>query len=71
MVSTERLTAVILNALPSETYSVIKQQAIRDPDLSLVDVECMMLLWSMSIMSKSRQVESLVPKGVKIYATLR
>jgi len=36
------MTTVILDALPSERYSVIKQQTIRDPDLSLVDVEHMM-----------------------------
>ena len=41
VVSLERLTTVILDALSSEKYSVIKQQAIRDPDLSLADVERM------------------------------
>ena len=42
MVSTETLTTVILDALPSEKYSVIKQQAIRDPDLSVERMFCLM-----------------------------
>ena len=42
MVSLERSTTVNLDALPFEKYSVIKQQAIRDLYLSLLDVERMM-----------------------------
>ena len=35
-VSTERLTTIILDALPAEImYSTVKIEAIRDPDLSL------------------------------------
>ena len=40
--SEERLRIVISSALLSETYLVIKMQAIRDPDLSLFDIERMM-----------------------------
>ena len=31
-VSTERLTTIILDALPAEMYSTVKFEAIRDPD---------------------------------------
>ena len=34
-VSTERLTTIILDALPAEMYSTVKLEAVRDPDLSL------------------------------------
>ena len=32
-VSTERLSTIILDALPSEMYSTVKLEAIRDPDM--------------------------------------
>ena len=38
VVSTERLTTIILDALPAEEYSTIKFQPIRDPDLSLEEI---------------------------------
>ena len=38
-VSTERLTTIILHALPAEMYSTVKLEAIRDPDLSLEHVQ--------------------------------
>ena len=38
VVSTERLTTIILDALPAERYSNIKIQATRDPGLSLEDI---------------------------------
>ena len=41
-ISTERLTTIILDALPSEMYSTVKLEAIRDPDLSLDQVQRMM-----------------------------
>ena len=34
-VSTERLTAILLDALLAEMYSTVKLEAIRDPDLSI------------------------------------
>ena len=40
-VSTERLSTIILDALPAKKYSTIKVQAIQDPDLSLEDIEGM------------------------------
>ena len=39
--STERLTTIILDALPAETYSTVKLEAIRDPDLSLEQIQRM------------------------------
>ena len=42
MVSTEHLTTIILDALPAEMYSTVKLEAIRDPDLSLEQIERMM-----------------------------
>ena len=41
-VSTERLTTIILDALPAEMYSTVKLEAIRDPDLSLEQIQRMM-----------------------------
>ena len=41
-ISTERLTTIILDALPSEMYSTVKLEAIRDPDLSLDQIQRMM-----------------------------
>ena len=41
-VSTERLTTIILNALPAEIYLTVKLEAIRDPDLSLEHIRRMM-----------------------------
>ena len=34
VVSTERLTAITLDAMPMEKCSIIKTQAFKDPDLS-------------------------------------
>ena len=41
-VSTERLTTVIIDALPAEMYSTVKLEAVRDPDLSLEQIQRMM-----------------------------
>ena len=41
-VSTERLPTIILDALPTEMYSTVKREAIRDPDLSLEQIQRMM-----------------------------
>ena len=41
-VSTERLTTIILDALLDEMYSTVKLEAIRDPDLSLEQIQRMM-----------------------------
>ena len=41
-VSTERLTTVILDVLPTEMHSTVKLEAIRDPDLSLEQIQRMM-----------------------------
>ena len=42
-VSTERLTAIIFDALPADIYStVVKLEAIRDPDLSFKHIQRMM-----------------------------
>ena len=38
-VSMERLTTIILDALPAEMYSTVKREAIRDPDLSLEHIQ--------------------------------
>ena len=38
-VSTERLTTIILDALPAEMYSTVKLEARRDPDLSLEHIQ--------------------------------
>ena len=38
VVSNERLTTIILDALPEERYSTFKVQSIRDPDLGLEEV---------------------------------
>ena len=40
--STERLTTIILDVLPAEVYSTVKLEAIRDPDLSLEQIQRMM-----------------------------
>ena len=41
-VSTERLPTIILDALLAEMYSTAKREAIRDPDLSLEQIQRMM-----------------------------
>ena len=41
-VSTERLTTIILDALPAGMYSTVKLEARRDPDLSLEQIQLMM-----------------------------
>ena len=41
-VSTEHLTTIILGALPAEMYSTVDLEAIRDPHLSLEQIERMM-----------------------------
>ena len=41
-VSTERLTTIILDALPAEMYSTVKLEAIRDPDLSVEQIQRVM-----------------------------
>ena len=41
-ISTERLTTIILDALPADMYSTVKLGAIRDPDLSLEQIQRMM-----------------------------
>ena len=40
-VSTERLTTIILDALPAEMYSTVQLKAIRYPDLSLEQIQRM------------------------------
>ena len=40
-VSTERLTTIILDALPAEMYSTVKLEAVRDPNLSLEHIQRM------------------------------
>ena len=41
-ISTERLATIILDALPAEVYSTVELEAIRDPDLSLEQIQRMM-----------------------------
>ena len=41
-VSTEHLTTIILDALPAGMCSTVKIEAIRDPDLSLEQIQRMM-----------------------------
>ena len=41
-VSTERLTTIILDALPAEMYSIVKLGAVRDSALSLEHIQRMM-----------------------------
>ena len=41
-ISTERMTTIILDALPADMYSTVKLEAIRDPDLSLEQIQRMM-----------------------------
>ena len=41
-ISTERMTTIILDALPADMYSTVKLEAIRDPDLSLEQTQRMM-----------------------------
>ena len=41
-ISTERLITIIFDALPAEMYSTVKLEAIRDPDLSLEEIQRMM-----------------------------
>ena len=40
-VSTERLTTLILDASPAEMYSTVTLEAVRDPDLSLEQIQWM------------------------------
>ena len=42
VVSNERLTTAILDALPEKRYSTIKVQSIRDPDLGPKEIISMM-----------------------------
>ena len=57
--SIERLTTVILDASPSENYSVLKKQSIRDRYRSgLVDVERMMRTIHVNDVEKSSSGES-------------
>ena len=42
IVSTERLTTTILDALPAEMYLIVKLEAVRDPDLSLEHIQRIM-----------------------------
>ena len=41
-VSTERLATIILDALPAEMYSIVKLEAIRDPNLSSEHIQRIM-----------------------------
>ena len=41
-ISTERLTTIILDALPADMYSTVKLEAIPDPDLSFEQIQRMM-----------------------------
>ena len=41
-VTEERLTTILLDALPEEMYSTVKMQSVRDPDLGLEDIIGMM-----------------------------
>ena len=41
-ISTERLTTIILDALPADMYSAVKIEAILEPDLSLEHIQRMM-----------------------------
>ena len=43
-VSTERLSTIILDAWPAKMYSTVKLEAIRDPDLSLEQIQQMMIM---------------------------
>ena len=38
-VSTERLDTIILDALPAEMYTTVRLEAVRDPDLSLEQIQ--------------------------------
>ena len=40
--STERLTTIILDAFPAEMYPTVKLEAVRDPNLSLEQIQRMM-----------------------------
>ena len=42
IVSMERLTTIILDALPAEMYSTVKLEAVRDPDFSLKHIQRIM-----------------------------
>ena len=39
IVSTERLTTIILNTFPADMHSTVKLEAIRDLDLSLEQIQ--------------------------------
>ena len=41
-VTDERLTTIILDALPEEMYSAVKMHSITDPDLGLAEIIGMM-----------------------------
>ena len=57
VMSTERLTTITLDALPAEKYSTIKIQVIRDPNLSLEEIQSMIKIpymnnWERSSVTK-------------------
>ena len=60
-ISTERLTIIILDALPAEIYSTVKLEAIQNPDLSLqyiqwmMRVKCINHLARMSVTKKNEE----------------
>ena len=64
--STERLTTIILDALPVDMYSTVKLEAIRDPDLSLEQIQQMMrtiFINHSEKLSVTRKIQS--PIGIK------
>ena len=63
IVSEERLTTtVIVDQLPSETYSWFKQQVIRNPDPTIFDVERMMRSTHINHVEKSSVTRESGPK---------
>ena len=54
VVSTERLTTIILEALPAETYSTIKRQATIGLDLSLEQIQRVCIVKTISIGNSQR-----------------
>ena len=64
--STERLTTIILDALSAEKYLTVKLEAIRDPDLSLEQIQRMVRTIFMNHserLSVTKIIQS--PKGIK------
>ena len=45
VISNERLTTIILDALPEERYSTVEVQLIRDPDVGLEEIISMMTIF--------------------------